>query len=78
MKPRFASSVVSREAFAEQVYHCRVAEYERLPVQWRGYVLARFPAETVSAVLERLDRGEGSSRYDPQGVFNAYQGQAPA
>lgn len=78
MKPRFASSVVSREAFAHQVYHCEIAEYDRLPVQWRGYVLARFPAETVSEVLKRLDRGEGRSYYDPQGVFDAYQGLAPA
>ena len=39
MQPRFASSVVSIEPFAQQVFRCTVEEWRRLPPQGRGFVL---------------------------------------
>lgn len=80
MKPRFVSAVVSLENYVRQVFRCDVDEWRRLPVQWRGFVLfnrhnAHGHVKTMRAVL---DRGESSTDYDPQGVFDAFQGLAPA
>jgi hypothetical protein len=83
MKPRHASAVVTRSAYVKQVFSCDVDEWDRLPVQWRGFVLhnqhRQHNAKTVLAMIDRgLEAGTLSSDYDPQGVFDAFQGSAPA
>ena len=79
MQPRFASAVVTTESFARQVFRCTVEEWERLPVQWRGFVLFnQHRTYTTQTMLSVLARGQCSTEYDPQGVFDAFQGLAPA
>ncbi len=79
MKPRFASSVVTTSAFAQQVFRCSEADWRRMPPQWRGYVLHRMQQGlTVDLMLQSIDSGERSAAYDPQGTFDAFQGLQPA
>jgi hypothetical protein len=79
VKPRFASAVVSLPSFAHQVFGCTVEEWQRLPVQWRGYVLFnQHQGHDAKTMLSVLARGSCSQEYDPQGVFDAFQGLAPA
>ncbi len=79
MKPRFASAVITTESYAQQVFRCTLDEWRRLPVQWRGFVLHKqqlgFGAK---AMLDELAKGMLSMEYDPQGVFDAFQGHVPA
>ncbi len=78
MKPRFASAVITLESFARQAFQCAVDEWERLPVQWRGFVLFnQHRAYNAKTMLSVLARGQASTEYDPQGVFDAFQGLAP-
>ncbi len=79
MKPRFASSVVTTKAFAQQVYLCAEDEWRRLPPQLRGFVLHRMQQGlTVDMMLQSIASGQYSAAYDPQGTFDAFQGLQPA
>jgi hypothetical protein len=80
MRPRHASAVVTLANYVKQVFSCDVDEWKRLPVQWRGYVLFNCcrPPFDVKSTLAMLERGRASTDYDPQGVFDAFQGLAPA
>ena len=79
MKPRFASAVVTTDSFVQQVFRCTVDEWRRLPSQWRGFVLfQQHRSHDAKTMLSVLDRGKCSTEYDPQGVFDAFQGLAPA
>lgn len=79
MKPRHASAVVTLENYVKQVFACDVDEWKRLPVQWRGFVFFnQHRHHTAKAMLAVIDRGTCSTAYDPQGVFDAFQGLAPA
>lgn len=83
MKPRHASAVVTLTDYVKQVFSCDVDEWRRLPVQWRGYVLHQqhrnYTAQTALAMIDRgVKGGTLSAEFDPQGVFDAFQGLAPA
>jgi hypothetical protein len=79
MKPRYASAVVATKPFVQQVFACDEDEWRRLPVQWRGFVLFNQNRQyTARTMLGILAKGHCSTAYDPQGVFDAYQGLAPA
>ena len=79
MKPRHASAVVKLDNYVKQVFSCDVDEWKRLPVQWRGFVLHnQHNTYTAKTMLSVLARGECSTEYDPQGVFDAFLGLAPA
>jgi hypothetical protein len=79
MQPRFASAVISLDTFVRQVYRCTIDEWKRLPVQWRGFVLfQQHNAHDARTMLSVLERGKCSTEYDPQGVFDAFQGHSPA
>lgn len=79
MKPRFASAVIALEPFVRQVFRCTTDEWRRLPSQWRGFVLARMHQGcSVGVMLEGVASGRCTADYDPQGVFDAFQGQSPA
>ncbi len=83
MKPRHASAVSTLDSYVKQVFACDVDGWKRLPVQWRGFVLHHQHRQyTAKVVLEMIDRGVAggtmSADYDPQGVFDAFQGLAPA
>lgn len=79
MKPRHASAVVTLTSYAKQVFSCSEDEWKRLPVQWRGFVLHHATrGHTAKAMLDIIDRGGMSTDYDPQGVFDAFLGLAPA
>lgn len=79
MKPRHSSASVSLDRYVRQVFSCDVDEWKRLPVQWRGFVLYnQHRHHTAKAMLAIIDRGTCSTEYDPQGVFDAFQGLAPA
>lgn len=78
MKPRFASSVIDQESWAKQVFKADLDSWRSLPVQWRGFVLQhqRF-GHTTKTVLDLKARGQITTEYDPQGVFDAYLGNSP-
>jgi hypothetical protein len=78
MTPRLASAALDLPSYSRDVFRCTPEQYRKLPVQWRGFVLhnQRFGHSTV-AVLDMIERGNLSMTLDPQGVFDAYQGQAP-
>lgn len=79
MKPRHASASVSLANYVKQVFACDVDEWKRMPVQWRGFVLFnQHRTYTAKTMLSVLERGTASTEYDPQGVFDAFQGLAPA
>ncbi len=83
MKPRHASAVVSLATYVKQVFRCDVDEWKRLPVQWRGFVFfnqhRHHTAKTMLGIVDRgVEAGTCSRTYDPQGVFDAFQGLAPA
>lgn len=79
MKPRHTSAVVTLASFVKQVFSCEVDEWRRLPVQWRGFVFFnQHRHHTAKAMLTIIDGGTCSKEYDPQGVFDAFQGLAPA
>ncbi len=80
MQPRYSTAVVTLENYCKQVFRCSVDEWRRLPVQWRGYVLHSLnrPPYDVKSTLAMIERGQASTEYDPQGVFDAFQGLAPA
>lgn len=82
MQPRHASAVVTLANYVKQVFRCDVDEWRRLPVQWRGYVLFNqhlHPAKKMLDIVERgVAAGTHARDYDPQGVFDAFQGLAPA
>lgn len=79
MRPRYASAVVTLERYVQQVFRCTVDEWKRLPVQWRGFVLHNQHRNyNVPTMLGVLARGQCSTEYDPQGVFDAFMGMAPA
>lgn len=79
MKPRHASAVVTLPGYTKQVFSCSVEEWKRLPVQWRGFVLHNQSRQyNAKTMLDVLGRGGLSTEYDPQGVFDAFLGLAPA
>jgi hypothetical protein len=47
-------------------------------MQWRGFVLfhQRF-GHTTDVMLDLIDRGQASGKYDPQGVYDAFNGISP-
>ena len=78
MRPRYASSVITRESWVRQVFKTDLDSWRSLPVQWRGFALANQHAgHTVQTMLELKAKGAIGTEYDPQGVFDAYQGQSP-
>jgi len=78
MKPRFASSVIDLESYVRQVFRTDVDSFRELPVQWRGFVLQhQSRGHTAAAVLDLKRRGQITTEYDPQGVFDAYLGNSP-
>ncbi len=65
---------------ASVMYHAPFRdEWRRLPVQWRGYVFFnQHRLHNAKTMLSVIERGSCSTDYDPQGVFDAFQGLAPA
>jgi len=79
MQPRFCSSVISTDSFVQQVFRCAKEEWERLPPQWRGFVLHRqHQGLTPAMLLQGIESGTYSKLYDPQATFDTFQGTAPA
>ncbi len=78
MKPRLASSLATLSGYCQMVYGTTTEKFQRLPVQWRGFVLhhQRF-GHTIDTVLDLIDRGQATATMDPQGVFDSFQGMAP-
>lgn len=78
MTPRLASWVLTTDTFCQYVYRTTVEKWQRLPVQWRGFVLhnQRFQHNT-DAVLDLIDQGKASGKYDPQGAYDAFNGNSP-
>lgn len=78
MTPRLASWSLSLESYCRNVYRTTVEKYQRLPVQWRGFVLHnQHHGHTVDAILAQIERGNCTARYEPQAAFDAFQGQCP-
>ena len=78
MEARLAPAALDWDGFARCVYRSTPDQVRRLPVQWRGYALQNLHrGESVELLLERIDRGAMSGTYDPQGAFDAFQGQSP-
>lgn len=78
MTPRLASWALTTESFCRHVYRTTVEKWERLPVQWRGFVLHHQKFHhNVDAVLDLIDRGQASGKLDPQGVYDAFNGNSP-
>ncbi len=79
MQPRYASAAITLANYVKQVFACDVDEWRRLPVQWRGYVFFnQHRLHNAKTMLSVIERGSCSTDYDPQGVFDAFQGLAPA
>lgn len=76
MEPRLAPATLDWDGYARAVFRSTPEAVRRLPVQCRGQVMQK-PSNTVEALLGRIDRGELSGVYDPQGAFDAFQGQSP-
>ncbi len=78
INPRLASWRLDTHSFCRSVFKTTTEKWERLPVQWRGFVLhhQRF-GHTADAVLDLIDRGQASAKYDPQGAYDAFNGISP-
>ncbi len=78
MTPRLASGSLTLDSFARCVGHTTAANWERLPVQWRGFVINNWRfGHTAEVMLDQIDRGVSNGKLDPQGVFDAYNGICP-
>ncbi len=78
IEPRLASWKLSTDNFCRDVFRTTTENWSRLPVQWRGFVLNHQRAgHTTEAVLDRIDRGQASGKYDPQGSYDSFNGLAP-
>jgi hypothetical protein len=77
-QPRLASWKLTTETFCRDVYRTTAEKWSRLPMQWRGFVLfhQRF-GHTTDVMLDLIDRGQASGKYDPQGVYDAFNGISP-
>jgi hypothetical protein len=78
MNPRLASWRLDLDSFVACAYRTTTENWRRLPMQWRGFVLhhQRF-GHTAEAVLDLIDRGQATAKYDPQGAFDAFNGISP-
>ncbi len=78
MTPRLAPARLDLASFCRHVYHTTEDKWSRLPVQWRGFVLHNRRLEhSVDSVLDLIDRGQASGKYDPQGAYDAFNGNSP-
>jgi hypothetical protein len=76
--PTLPSPRLDWEGYAHCVYRSTVDAVRRLPVQWRGFVLRNLNlGHTVEEMHRQIERGAVSGVYDPQGAFDAFQGQSP-
>lgn len=78
MKPRIAASVITPERFARDVHRTDAERWKSLAPQWRGFVMQHFhEGHTVDAVIDRIHRDGLKNTLDPQGTFDAFQGNSP-
>lgn len=78
MTPRLASARLDLESFCQCVFRTTVEKWSKLPTQWRGFVLHHQQfGHTVDATLDLIDRGQASKSYDPQGVYDSFNGISP-
>lgn len=70
---------MTTERYCREVFHTTVEKWKSLPIQWRGFVLHNQHRQyNVDTTLDMIERTGASKRLSPQGVYDAYQGTAPA
>ncbi len=78
IQPRLWPAALTWDGFSAFVYRTTPDQVRKLPVQWRGWVVRnQHLGETAETVNGRIERGEVPGVYDPQGAFDAFQGQSP-